>query len=60
MVNQETSEISKKLDEITRLLEELLILQMLKAEVNLMGVRALVKVEKKRVNRMSGLIKKSR
>lgn len=47
-----------KLDEIIGLLEDLLILQLLKMQANVMDVRAFLKVDMKRVNRISRLIKK--
>jgi len=49
-----------KLDEIISLLEDLLILQLLKMDANVMDVRAHLKVDMKRINRISRIIKKSK
>lgn len=53
-----TDELSKKLDEITRLLEDFMILQGFKMKMSTDAIRALVKVDQNRVIRLSKLVKK--
>ena len=53
-----TGEVSKKLDEIARLLEDLLILEGFKMKLSLESIRAVAGVDKKRVNRISKMMKK--
>jgi len=52
------NELSKKLDEITRLLEDFMILEGLKVKMSTGAIRTLVKVDQHRVIRISKLMKK--
>ena len=59
MAEQDAKTI-RQLDEITRLLEDLLILELLKAKAKSQDVRALLKVDITRVNKISRMIKKGK
>ena len=60
MVNQDSTEMAERLDEIKQLLEDLLILQLLKMKATSRDVRALLRVDIRRINRISRLIKKEK
>jgi hypothetical protein len=57
--NADSDSLWKKLDEITLLLEDLLILQLLKMQAKSRDIRALLKVDIRRVNRISRIVKKA-
>ena len=59
MPNADSDSLWKKLDEITVLLEDLLILQLLKMQAKSRDIRALLKVDIRRVNRISRIVKKA-
>lgn len=49
---------ASRLDEIVRLLKDLLILQGLKSKMSLNEIRDLVQVDKRRVNKISKILRK--
>lgn len=49
---------ASRLDEIVRLLKDLLILQGLKSKMSLDEIRDLVQVDKRRVNKISKIVRK--
>ncbi len=59
MVEQDEKTL-RQLDEITRLLEDFLILELLKMKAKSQDVRALLKVNITRVNKISRMIKKGK